>query len=117
MGRIAISGMRFYAHHGCFGEERAIGTHFLVDLQLEVDTSAAEISDNIDDTVNYLKVYQVVKQEMERPSNLLEHVAHRVGEAVLSQFSDTKSVVVKMSKLNPPLGGQMESASVEIALP
>lgn len=117
MGCIAINGMRFYAHHGCFGEERAIGTHFLVDLQLEVDTSVAEVSDSIGDTVNYLEVYQVVKQEMEKPSNLLEHVAHRVGETVLSQFLDTKSVVVKVSKLNPPLGGQMESVSVEIALP
>lgn len=117
MGLIAINGMRFYAHHGCFDEERTIGTSFLVDLRLEVDTKKAEESDSIDDTVNYLEVYQVVKREMEKPSNLLERVARRVGEAVLSKFADTKSVVVKVSKLNPPLGGQMDSVSVEIALP
>ena len=117
MGRIAINGMRFYAHQGCFDEERAIGTHFVVDICMEVDTRAAEVSDNIADTVNYLEVYQVVKREMETPSNLLERVARRVGEAVMSQFTDTMSVVVKISKLNPPLGGQMESVSVEVALP
>ena len=117
MGRISINGMRFYAHHGCFEQERAIGTHFCVDLQMEVDTSRAEMSDNIADTVNYLEVYQVVKREMEQPSHLLEHVAHRIGEAVQVEFPDTMSVVVKVSKLNPPLGGQMESVSVEVSLP
>ena len=117
MGRIAINGMRFYAHHGCFDEERAIGTHFVVDIWMEVDTRTAEVSDNIADTVNYLEVYQGVKHEMETPSNLLERVARRVGEAVMSQFTDTMSVVVKISKLNPPLGGQMESVSVEVELP
>ena len=54
---------------------------------------------------------------MDKPSNLLERVARRVGEAVLSKFTDTKMVVVKISKLNPPLGGQMDSVSVEIVLP
>lgn len=117
MGCIALNGMRFYAHHGCFEEERAIGTHFLVDVQMTVDTSVAEVTDSIGDTVNYLEVYQVVKREMDKPSNLLEHVAHRVGEAILSQFPDTKSVDVKVSKLNPPLGGQMESVGVEVSLP
>lgn len=116
MGRIAINDMRFYAHHGCFEQERAIGTHFRVDLQLITDTSRAEMSDNIDDTVNYLEVYQVVKQEMMRPSHLLEHVARRVGEAVLSAFPQIEIIQLKVSKLNPPLGGQMASVSVELQL-
>ena len=117
MSVIAINGMRFYAHHGCFEQERIVGTHFQVDLRMEVDTSSAEISDNIEDTVDYLEVYQVVKREMERPSHLLEHVAHRVGETIRSQFPDTKNVVVRVSKLNPPLGGQMNSVCVEVTLP
>ena len=116
MGCIAINDMHFYAHHGCFNQERAIGTHFRVDLQLSVDTSRAEISDNIEDTVNYLEVYQVVKREMMQPSHLLEHVARRVGEAVLSVFPSVEDIRLKVSKLNPPLGGQMESVSVELQL-
>lgn len=116
MGTIAINDMRFYAHHGCFEQERAIGTHFRVDLTFTTDTSKAEVTDNIDDTVSYLDVYQVVKREMMKPSNLLEHVAHRVGEAVLAQFDAVEDVKVRVYKLNPPLGGQMDSVSVEIAM-
>lgn len=108
--------MRFYAHHGCFEQERTIGTHFRVDLSFTTDTSKAEVSDNIADTVSYLDVYQVVKDEMMKPSNLLEHVARRVGERVLSDFPAVDTVVVKISKLNPPLGGQMDSVSVELSL-
>ena len=108
--------MRFYAHHGCFVQERAIGTHFTVDLNFTTDTSRAEVSDNIADTVSYLDVYQVVRTEMQKPSNLLEHVARRVGEAVLRQFPAVTSLTVKVSKMNPPLGGQMNSVSVELTL-
>ena len=108
--------MRFYAHHGCFEQERKIGTRFRVDMVFETDTSRAEVSDNIADTVSYLDVYQVVKREMEISSHLLEHVARRVGESVKREFPTVVSVRVKVSKLNPPLGGQMESVSVEVAL-
>jgi dihydroneopterin aldolase len=108
--------MRFYAHHGCFQQERAIGTHFTVDIVFNTDTSRAEQSDNIADTVSYLDVYQIVKREMQQPSNLLEHVARRVGEAVLKEFPAVTDIKVKVSKMNPPLGGQMHSVSVELDL-
>ena len=116
MAVIRINDMRFYAHHGCFDQERAIGTHFRVDLAFTTDTSHAETTDNIGDTVSYLDVYQVVKAEMDTPSNLLEHVARRIGDAVMLQFTAVEAVTVIVHKLNPPLGGQMESVSVELAL-
>jgi dihydroneopterin aldolase len=116
MALITINDMRFYAHHGCFEQERVIGTHFRVDLSFTTDTSKAEISDNIVDTVSYLDVYQVVKAEMMTPSHLLEHVARRVGESVLADFPAVDTVNVKVSKLNPPLGGQMDSVSVTLDL-
>lgn len=108
--------MRFYAHHGCFSQERAIGTHFTVDLVFSTDTARAEQSDNIADTVSYLDVYQIVKREMLKPSNLLEHVARRVGEALLKEFPAVTDIKVKVSKMNPPLGGQIHSVSVELEL-
>ena len=116
MGRIAINDMRFYAHHGCFDQERVIGTHFRVDLWFDTDTSVAEVSDNICDTVSYQDVYQVVKQQMCQPSHLLEHVARRIGDGVLAQFPGIVNVGVKVYKQNPPLGGQMQSVSVELTL-
>lgn len=116
MALITINDMRFYAHHGCFEQERVIGTHFRVDLSFTTDTSRAEVSDSIVDTVSYLDVYQVVKAEMMTPSHLLEHVARRVGERVLADFPAVDTVNVKVSKLNPPLGGQMDSVSVTLDL-
>lgn len=115
MSIIRIEGMKFYAYHGCFAEEQAIGTHFKVDVALTVDTQKAQQSDNIEDTVNYLSVYQVIKREMMIPSHLLEHVADRIGAAVLNEFADVQSMAIKVSKMNPPLGGQMDCVSVEIS--
>ena len=115
MAIIAINDMRFYAHHGCFEQERAIGTHFRVDLRFDTDTARAELSDNIADTVSYLDVYQIVKREMLQPSNLLEHVARRICDTVMLQFPEIKDVTAVVYKLNPPLGGNMESVSVEVS--
>lgn len=114
MSVIRIENMDFYAFHGCFAEEQKIGTHFRVDVALTTDTTKAQKSDDINHTVNYLEVYQVVKREMMIPSHLLEHVADRIGEAVMNSFSAVDSMMVKVSKLNPPLGGKMECVSVEI---
>ena len=114
MGRITLNGMSFYAFHGCFAEEQAIGTNFRVDVSFETDTRCAQQTDSIVDTVSYLDVYQVVKREMGIPSHLLEHVGERICTAVLAGFSAIDNVTVKVSKLNPPLGGQLESVTVEI---
>lgn len=108
--------MEFYAYHGCFEEERKIGTWFNVDLSLEVDTSKAEKSDNLEDTVNYQSVYQVVKEQMMMPSHLLENVARRILDAIGRQFPAVSYAWVKVKKMNPPLGGVMESVSVEIEM-
>ena len=114
MSIITLQGMRFYSYHGCFAEEQAIGTNFLVDLSFETDTSKAQQTDSIADTVSYLDVYQTLKNEMQKPSHLLEHVGDRIGETLLRKYPAIDSVRVRVSKLNPPLGGHLESVSVEI---
>lgn len=116
MALISIEKMEFYAYHGCFEEEQKIGTWFNVDLSLEVDTSKAEKSDNIEDTVNYQAVYQVVKEQMMIPSHLLENVARRILDAISKSFPAVSYAWVKVKKMNPPLGGVMESVSVEIEM-
>lgn len=112
MAEIRINNMSFFAHHGCFEEERKIGTNFQVDCELEADTSLAEESDNINDTVNYLDVYQLIKKEMEKPSHLLEHVAKRIIDVILNTYPEVERCKVRVHKMNPPLGGQMQSVSV-----
>ncbi len=114
MSIISLENMQFYAYHGCFAEEQQIGTHFNVHLWLDVDTSAAQKSDDIDDTVSYLDAYQLVKKEMMINSKLLEHVADRIIGSMYENFPTVKKVRVKIDKLNPPLGGQVGCSSVMI---
>lgn len=116
MAIISIEGMEFFAYHGCFKEEQVIGTKFSIDLFLEVNTTKAENSDQLEDTVNYQTVFQLVKKEMENKSNLLEHVGRRVLNQIKSSFPDVKSGRLKIKKLNPPLGGKMDFVSLELEL-
>lgn len=114
MGVIAIEQMEFWAYHGCFEEEQVIGTRFQVDLELSVDTSLAEKTDDLHDTVNYQAVYRVVKKEMETSSKLLEHLARRILDALHNRFPAITHARIRISKLNPPLGGKIGSVSVTL---
>ncbi len=114
MSTIAIEGMEFFAYHGCFKEEQVIGTKFSIDLFLKVNTNEAEKSDKLEDTVNYQAVYQLVKEEMESKSNLLEHVSRRILESIREAFPQIDSAKIKIRKLNPPLGGKMDFVSLEL---
>lgn len=116
MGKIEIEGMHFFAYHGHFDVEQTVGNDFLVDLSMEVDCSLAAVTDNLDDALNYQAVYEVVKQEMQRKSRLLEHVAGRILSALEEKFPTIRKAVVKVSKLNPPMGGQIEKASISMKL-
>lgn len=113
MGLISIEKMEFYAYHGCFKEEQQIGTWFQVDLNMMVDTSKAELSDNLEDTVNYQAVYLTVKNEMMQKSKLLENVAHRILNAVFLNYP-VQSAEVTVRKKNPPLGGKMGAVMVTL---
>lgn len=106
--------MRFYAYHGCFAEEQKIGTSFVVDVAFETDTARAQQSDDIAHTVSYLDVYRTICGVMAVPSHLLEHVGDRIGEALLGEYPAIDCVRVCVSKMNPPLGGQLDSVTVEI---
>ncbi len=114
MSVISIEGMEFFAYHGCFKEEKIIGTKFRLDLLLTVDTTKAEHTDDLDDTVNYQSVYQVVKKEMETKSNLLEHVGRRILIKIKEHFPEVEHARLKIRKLNPPLGGKMDFVSLEL---
>ncbi|RLD90815.1 MAG: dihydroneopterin aldolase [Bacteroidetes bacterium] len=114
MSVISIEGMEFFAYHGCFKEEQIIGTKFNVDLFLETDTSVAEQSDSLNDTINYLAVYQSVKEEMSTKSKLLEYVARRILNRVNHDFPTIIHAKIKIKKLNPPLGGKMDFVALEL---
>lgn len=114
MGKIMLEDMEFFAYHGCFEEEQIIGNRFIVNLELHTDTSIAEKTDHLSDTVNYQKVYNLVKKQMETKSYMLEHIARRILDEVKQKFPSITYLRIKVSKLNPPMGGKMHSVSVEL---
>jgi len=112
MALIEIEGMEFYAFHGHFAVEKIAGNRFLVNLMIEVDCSKAGLTDRLEDTLDYQKAYLIVKEEMAIPSDLLEHVAQRIINRIKAEFPESQKVLVKVSKMNPPMGGQIRKVSV-----
>lgn len=106
--------MEFHAFHGCFKEEQIIGNTFLVDLYMDTNTKEAELSDNLEHTVNYARVYELVKKEMAVKSKLLEHVGKRIIEAIEQAYPQIDAIELKISKMNPPIGGKVESVSITL---
>ena len=112
---IEIEGMKFYAFHGHFESEQIVGNEFSIDLKIEADNGKATISDKLDDALNYQTAYEIVKQEMTQPSKLLENVATRVLNSLYEHFATIKKANIKISKINPPMGGEIEKVSITLS--
>lgn len=110
---IRLQDIELQAYHGVFPEEREKGNIFRVNISLETADTLGTATDQIDDTVNYQMLYDIVQQQMRVPSNLLEHVAGRIRDAILTAFPNCK-LTVAVSKKNPPLGGAVAWATVEL---
>ena len=108
--------LRFHATHGVMAQERITGGDFVVTVRVGYDITAAMASDAVDDTLNYAELYELVKREMMQPSNLLEHVAGRIGESIFREMAGVTSVDIELCKVNPPMGADCDGASVELHL-
>ena len=97
-GIIELEEMKFWAFHGCLETERKKGNLFLVDFKGEMDITKASESDHLEDTVNYARIYDIVKAQMEVPSDLLEHVAGRIKRAITAEFPEFERFSVRVSK-------------------
>jgi dihydroneopterin aldolase len=114
MGIIRIEDMEFYAFHGHYREEQIVGSHFMVDVEIETDTDRSGKSDELADTLNYQTAYSIVRREMELTSNLLEHIATRILNALYKELNGIRKATVRVSKMNPVMGGRIGRVSVEI---
>ncbi len=112
MALIELEGMEFYAFHGHFEVEKIAGNRFLVNLKIEADLSKAGQTDKLEDTLDYQKAYLAVKVEMAIPSDLLEHVCQRIITRIKTEYTEIEKVTIRVSKMNPPMGGQIEKVSV-----
>ena len=114
MSKIILENMEFHAFHGCLDHEKQLGNTFIVSVNMDLSTDKAGKSDELHDTLNYQLVYDVVKEQMEIPSKLIEHVGQRILDSIFNDFPQIKKLKVKLSKLNPPLGGKVQSVSIEL---
>lgn len=114
MGQIALEGMEFFAFHGYYDEEQKIGNKYGVDLTINTDLQRAAQTDQLQQTVNYETLYQIVLSEMKVPARLLEHIGHRIIDHVYQQFPFVAAVEVCIYKFNPPLGGICHKAKVTL---
>jgi dihydroneopterin aldolase len=112
---IELKNIKFYAYHGVLPHEAIIGNEFTVNIHIESDLLTACISDNVDDTINYADVYQLVKVEMDIASQLLENVAYRILRSIKNAFPQILFIEVRLAKLNPPIAGDIESAGIVIS--
>ncbi len=113
-GIIELEEMEFYAYHGCFKEEQVVGNRFIVNIAIQVNVDKPSESDNIMDALNYVAVYEIAKKEMMQTSHLVEHVTERILNSIHNTFDYVDWVKVKVSKMNPPMGGQMKAVSVTL---
>ena len=114
-GRVSLEGLEFHAHHGVYDHEREEGNNFEVDMHVDTDFSAGAREDDIHGTVDYEILYRIVNDAMKQPSKLLETVAEKIVEAVFLELPAVLFVELKISKLNPPIGGKCKRASVRLS--
>lgn len=112
--KITLHEMRFYAYHGVFAQEQRVGNHFIVELTFWADIAESLHRDELEETISYADVYEVIKAEMAIPSRLLEHVVGRISERLFAAFPRMQRVALTLSKCNPPFPGEVHSAAVTL---
>ena len=114
MGIIKLKNIRTFSYHGCLVEESKIGSDYRVDLEVKTDLRQSCISDKLADTVDYVLLNQIVEEEMAIRSELLEHVAHRIIVRIFTEAPSVSRIKLGVSKINPPIGGDVEVVTVEL---
>jgi dihydroneopterin aldolase len=113
-GKIILEGLEFHAYHGVYPHERDSGNWFEVDITVDTDFTQGAQQDEISGTVNYETLFRIIKDEMEKPSKLLETVAEKIVSSVMLTLPSVQKLELKISKLNPPIGGKCRKAAVYI---
>jgi dihydroneopterin aldolase len=107
MGIIQVNNIKLYAFHGCLDEEEKIGSEYLVDVEVQADLKKSAKTDELADTVDYVHLNYIVKEEMAIRSKLLEEVAQRILNRFFKELKKIKRAKVSVSKINPPIGGNV----------
>ena len=113
---IELKKMLFYAYHGVMEQERIVGNTYRVDLKLFLDLSKSIRSDNLEDTINYADIFNLVGEEMNISSQLIEHVAGRIVQKIKQKYPTVSKIKIRLAKMNPPVQGEVQEAAVIISI-
>ena len=114
MSTIKLKNIRTYSYHGCLIEEGKIGSDYSVNLTVKANLNKSTQTDHLADTVDYVHLNKIVIEEMAIRSHLLEHVAKRINVRVLNELTMVEETIVEVSKINPPIGGDVESVTIKL---
>jgi len=112
MGKIILKDIQLFAYHGCLVEEGKIGSDYRVDLTIETNLKKSALTDNLEDTVDYVYLNKIVTEEMAIRSKLLETVANRILDRIFAEIPIVNAVNVAVSKMNPPIGGDVKKVTI-----
>ena len=112
MGIIKVNNIKIYAFHGCLLEEGHIGSDYIVDVIVHANLQKSAKTDALEDTVDYVLLNNIVTEEMAIRAKLLENVAQRILNRIFKESSLVTEVEVAVSKLNPPIGGDVEKVTI-----
>lgn len=115
MAIISLEGIKMFGRHGFYEEEKILGNEFIIDLFVETEISDAAEEDDLFKSVNYETLFYLCKVEMKEPAKLLETVGNRIVDRINEHFENIEGVRLKLTKINPPLDGEVEKASIEIS--
>jgi len=114
MSKIFLEDVRIYAYHGVLPEENIIGTYYILNLEIHTDIWIAAESDDLNDTISYADINEIIHEEMKIKSKLLEHVAGRIITKIHENFSQISYIKLRITKTSPPMKGEMKGASIEL---
>ena len=112
MGIIKLTNIRTFSFHGCLEEEAKIGSNYRVDLTIKTNLEPSAKTVELTDTVDYVDLNRIVVEEMAIRAKLLEHVAKRIIDRVLKELKMVTKIEVEVTKLNPPIGGDVEGVTI-----
>ena len=112
MGIIKLTNIRTFSFHGCLEEEAKIGSNYSVNLTIKTNLEPSAKTDELTDTVDYVDLNRIVVEEMAIRAKLLEHVAKRIIDRVLKELKMVTKIEVEVTKLNPPIGGDVEGVTI-----
>ena len=115
MHKILVQGINVYAYHGCLEEEGKIGCNYIVDVTMETDFTEAAKTDDLNKTIDYVVVYDIVKAQMAIRSKLIEQVGQRIVNELKKELKGLKKLEVKVTKLNPPMNGNVDKVAIIIS--